>query len=151
MILFQPATLPVSIEQNFANLGRKRSGSTHLMEDSDGNKSSSEWNYFLLRFLPPIYMHLIFDILHFEILRLMNWIFFPVWTGFFSACVVFKNPVHQTRYLKIENVKYLVQIDRRMGLWPFPRPNKSLQLFLLSKLMFINISNWWNSMFAKRR
>merc|ERR1712008_129196 len=32
-----PATLPVSIEQNFANLGRKRSGSTHLMEDSDGN------------------------------------------------------------------------------------------------------------------
>jgi hypothetical protein len=37
---------------------------------------------------PPIYLHLIFDILQFEISSLMNWIF--------TACVACKNPV-QTR------------------------------------------------------
>ena len=31
---------------------------------------------------PPIYLHLIFEILQFEISSLMNWIFFLVWTGF---------------------------------------------------------------------
>ena len=32
-----------------------------------------------------IYLHLIFDILQFEISSLMNWIFFQVWTGFLQA------------------------------------------------------------------
>ena len=32
---------------------------------------------------PPIHLHLIFEILQFEIVSLINWIFFsPVWTGF---------------------------------------------------------------------
>ena len=37
---------------------------------------------------PPIYLHLIFEILQFEISSLMNWIF--------TGCVACKNPV-QTR------------------------------------------------------
>ena len=37
------------------------------------------------RALPPIYLHLIFDILKFEISSLINWIFFQVWTGFMQA------------------------------------------------------------------
>ena len=32
-----------------------------------------------------IYLHLIFDILEFEISSLMNWIFFLGWTGFLQA------------------------------------------------------------------
>ena len=32
-----------------------------------------------------IYLHLIFEILQFEISSLMNWIFFLVWTGFLKA------------------------------------------------------------------
>ena len=34
---------------------------------------------------PPIYLHLIFDILQFEISSLMNWIIFLVWTGLLQA------------------------------------------------------------------
>ena len=68
---------------------------------------------------PPIYLHLIFDILQFEISSLMNWIFFLVWTGFLQATQAVKiqlklgkNPIHQTRNFKLENVKNQVQIDR---------------------------------------
>ena len=36
--------------------------------------------------IPPIYLHLIFEIFHSEISSLMNWIFFLVWTGFSACC-----------------------------------------------------------------
>ena len=54
----------------------------------------------------PIYLHLIFGILQFEISSLMNWIFLPA--------VVCKIQVHQTGYFKLENYKNRVQIDRRL-------------------------------------
>ena len=39
---------------------------------------------------PSIYLHLIFDTIQFEILTLMNWIFFLVWTGVLQATQALK-------------------------------------------------------------
>ena len=57
----------------------------------------------------PIYLHLIFDILYFGILSLINWIFaIASYTGSENpAQTRKKNPIHQAR-----NVKNQVQIDR---------------------------------------
>ena len=72
--------------------------------------------------MPPIYLHLIFDILQFEISSLMNWIFFLVWTGFLQATQAVKiqfklgkKSTLSTQNFKLENVKNQVQIDRGLG------------------------------------
>ena len=50
-----------------------------------------------------IYLHLIFDILQFEILSLMSWIFFLVWTEFLQATQAVK--IHLIK-LEISKIKY---------------------------------------------
>ena len=64
---------------------------------------------------PPIYLHLIFPILQFEISNLMNWIFFLVSTGFLLLVLACKNP-DQTWNFKLENVKNQVQIENALGI-----------------------------------
>ena len=73
--------------------------------------------------IPPIYRHLIFAILQFEISSLMNWIFIQVWTGF-SAC---KTQVWNVKLAKskipvrvVKNV--ITQSEQRwnfQGFYPF--------------------------------
>ena len=66
-----------------------------------------------------IYLHLIFDILQFEISSLMNWIFFIVWNGLLQTTQAVKiqfklgkKSTLSTQNFKLENVKNQVQIDR---------------------------------------
>ena len=61
---------------------------------------------------PPIYMHLIFVILEFEISSLMNWIFFPSLNWIFAGYTGSKNPV-QTRK-KIQFIKLEI-LNSRMS------------------------------------
>ena len=54
---------------------------------------------------PPIYLHLIFDILQFEISSLINWIIAGYTGSKYPVQTWKKNPVRQTRNFKLENVK----------------------------------------------
>ena len=67
---------------------------------------------------PPIYPHLIFAIVQFDISSLMNFFFilFQTWTlqataGRKIQFKLGKNPIHLTRYFRLENVKNQVLID----------------------------------------
>ena len=77
-----------------------------------------------LAFSPPIYLHLIFVILQFELSSSMIWIFTVHISNMnFTNCsrqkipvqTRKKHPVHQTQYFKLEHCKNQVQIDRRNG------------------------------------
>ena len=74
---------------------------------------------------PPIYLHLIFAILQFEISSSMNFIFslFQIWILQATAdrkiqFKLEKTPVHQTGFFKLENCKKQVQIDRGNVFFP---------------------------------
>ena len=55
---------------------------------------------------PPIYLHLIFDILQFEISSLMNWIFFPSLDWIFAGYTGSKNPVQIGKKSSSSNLKF---------------------------------------------
>ena len=68
------------------------------------------------------YLYLIFDLLDFEIPLLSCFPSFKFKLNFSACCSLRnsssnweKNPVHQTQYFKLENVKNQVQIDTGIG------------------------------------
>jgi hypothetical protein len=78
-----------------------------------------------ISYIPLIYLHLIFDIIEFEVSSLMNWIC-AGYTGSKNPVLTRKkNPVYQTGNFKLENVKNQVQIDRGL------KVSKSPKLFFL--------------------
>ena len=90
---------------------------------------------------PPIYLHLIFAILQFEISSLMIFIFglFQIWILEATAdrkiqFKLEKTPVHQTEFFKLENCKKQVQIDRGNVFFP--------QLFTIFIPLSDLRSNW---------
>ena len=79
-------------------------------------------SFFYLDYKPPIYLHSIFEILHFEISSLMNLIFSLFQTWILQARAsrkiqikLDKNPAHPTGYLTRDNCKNQVQIDRGLS------------------------------------
>ena len=68
--------------------------------------------------LPPIYLHLMFAILQFEILSLMNLDFYSISNLSFTGYSGQKNSVQtwkQIQFIKLENCKNPVQIDREFS------------------------------------
>ena len=93
------------------SIPRDRAGQHILLLPRPARKKSTKAK-------PPIYLHSIFAILHFEISHLMNLMFSLFQTGILQATAgqkiqlkQGKNPVHQTRYFKLENCKNQVKID----------------------------------------
>ena len=84
-------------------------------------------------FIPPIYLHLIFDIL---CVACKN----PVQTWK-------KNPVHQTWYFKLENVKNQVQIDREIETH-YRNSLAQLYLWFIRKNIYFSHGSQWKNCIA---
>ena len=87
----------------------------------------------------PLLSALIFDILQFEILIEFDELdFFPSLYWIFAGYTGSKNPVHLTRYFKLDNVKNQVQIDRRMGnLICWKLYNRQIRYFAVAPLFIL--------------